>query len=172
MKVHIGLQPDKGFFKWKKSISRGCAETECKANEQWCLRISAEITFVCFFPAALVVRFLTRRFIWEYDPTLGELCFIASNCRRMLRDRKITNGTWSSSSKRGGGFNTQWQTTGHAYRRSAPMGGEERMGPEALVTLPLKAHPHCCQDNWATASSPEILKQLNIMFPCEHFCLF
>lgn len=25
-----------------------------------------------FFSSALVVRFLTRRFIWEYDPTLGK----------------------------------------------------------------------------------------------------
>uniref|UniRef100_A0A8C5WQU7 small monomeric GTPase n=1 Tax=Laticauda laticaudata TaxID=8630 RepID=A0A8C5WQU7_LATLA len=25
---------------------------------------------IFFFPIALVVRFLTKRFIWEYDPTL------------------------------------------------------------------------------------------------------
>lgn len=29
-----------------------------------------------FVPPALVVRFLTKRFIWEYDPTLGRLYFI------------------------------------------------------------------------------------------------
>lgn len=30
-------------------------------------------TFLCLLlSAALVVRFLTRRFIWEYDPTLGK----------------------------------------------------------------------------------------------------
>lgn len=28
--------------------------------------------FASLFSAALVVRFLTRRFIWEYDPTLGK----------------------------------------------------------------------------------------------------
>lgn len=30
------------------------------------------IMFYLLFSAALVVRFLTRRFIWEYDPTLGK----------------------------------------------------------------------------------------------------
>lgn len=31
-----------------------------------------------FFPTALVVRFLTKRFIWEYDPTLGRSSFLSS----------------------------------------------------------------------------------------------
>lgn len=34
------------------------------------------LTWNIFVPPALVVRFLTKRFIWEYDPTLGRLHFI------------------------------------------------------------------------------------------------
>ena len=34
------------------------------------------LTWPLFVPPALVVRFLTKRFIWEYDPTLGRLHFI------------------------------------------------------------------------------------------------
>lgn len=34
------------------------------------------LTCKLFVPPALVVRFLTKRFIWEYDPTLGRLYVI------------------------------------------------------------------------------------------------
>lgn len=34
------------------------------------------LTWNVSVPSALVVRFLTKRFIWEYDPTLGRLHFI------------------------------------------------------------------------------------------------
>ena len=35
-----------------------------------------QLTWNLFVPTALVVRFLTKRFIWEYDPTLGRSHFI------------------------------------------------------------------------------------------------
>ena len=36
------------------------------------------IEMLFFFSTALVVRFLTKRFIWEYDPTLGRSNFVSS----------------------------------------------------------------------------------------------
>lgn len=41
-----------------------------------------------FFPPALVVRFLTKRFIWEYDPTLGKSSFLSPDSPIKVHDPK------------------------------------------------------------------------------------
>lgn len=41
-----------------------------------------------FFSTALVVRFLTKRFIWEYDPTLGRSNFLSSYAPKFMTPKR------------------------------------------------------------------------------------
>lgn len=43
---------------------------------------------VALFSTALVVRFLTKRFIWEYDPTLGTSNFVSSFSPKFMPHKK------------------------------------------------------------------------------------
>ena len=66
----MGCGNRKGCF-WGTLLQEESVGFLCNTHVCCRPRLCNCFSFILFF-SALVVRFLTNRFIWEYDPTLGE----------------------------------------------------------------------------------------------------